>query len=419
MSDGVQGGLGLFSESFARAPEGVLARLAGEEQAFFDGESGFWVLSRYADVRNALMDPERFRPDNVLDALVPFSWRAMRVLGAAGFNLPPTLANNGTETHAGLRSLVNGFFNGAALRDGQEVVDRASRRALEAFSRRLEEDGEADIATVVGRRVPAEVLMEVLGLEGASHEELERWTHASLQLFWGRPSAEEQEGLAGHASDFYRWLLAQVVRVPTAPAGSFLAALGAHRKPDGKPLRRSEMAAVCYFMAIAGQVSTGYLVSTALLRLAEEPGAWEEAASHPGRLAPWCEEVLRRDSPLSTWRRVTAAPVEIGAVRIPAGSQVLLALAGSGWDEEVFPDPQRLDPARERCGRHLAFGAGRHRCVGAAFARMELQRILAAVLERFPSLALSRSDPPPYLALLSFRAPLEVWLRRPSPSRLS
>ncbi|MEE4598184.1 cytochrome P450 [Streptomyces sp. DSM 41524] len=73
---------------------------------------------------------------------------------------------------------------------------------------------------------------------------------------------------------------------------------------------------------------------------------------------------------MTTWRRVTARPTELGEIRLPANAQPLLMLMGTGSDPETFADPERMcAPHRANIRHHLAFGAGRHRCPGASLAR--------------------------------------------------
>ncbi|WP_261992452.1 cytochrome P450, partial [Streptomyces sp. MS191] len=203
--------------------------------------------------------------------------------------------------------------------------------------------------------------MELLGIEGVDPATLVRWSDASLELFWGRPAPERQLELAELAGEFHRWLTATVRDAEAAP-DSFVGALARHLLPDGRPLDVATAVGACFFVFIAGQSTTGQLISTVLHRALTEPGLWPRPASEPGLAEAWVEEVLRREPPVTTWRRVTAHPVELGGVRLPAGAHLLLMLMGTGSDPEVFGDPELMCPHRPNARHHLAFGVGRHRC---------------------------------------------------------
>jgi cytochrome P450 len=125
-------------------------------------------------------------------------------------------------------------------------------------------------------------------------------------------------------------------------------------------------------------------------------------ARHPEQLAG-----LRGDDPVAVARaveelsrfiqlgdngvllpRVTTEEVELGGVRLPAGTPVLPAIASANRDASVFAGADTLDLSRAD-NPHLAFGAGPHHCLGAALARMELQEALGALLRRLPGLRLA------------------------------
>jgi cytochrome P450 len=166
---------------------------------------------------------------------------------------------------------------------------------------------------------------------------------------------------------------------------------------------------MCFFVFIAGQSTTGQLIATVVSRALTEPGMWPRVAGEAGLAEAWVEEVLRREPPVTTWRRVTARATELSGVRLPASAELLLMLMGSGSDPEVFPAPERMCPHRENIRHHLAFGAGRHRCPGASLARTEAAVALRTAARHLPRLqSATGSADTPMLGLLSFRAPLRV-----------
>jgi cytochrome P450 len=219
--------------------------------------------------------------------------------------------------------------------------------------------------------------------------------------------------LAELVGEFHQWLTSAVCS-DTAPPGSFIWTLARHRLPDGEPLGVQTAVSVCVFSFIAGQSTTGQLIATVLRRALTEPGLWPRSAHESSLAEAWVEEVLRRESPVTSWRRITARPVELSGVPLPAGAQVLLMLLGSGSDPEAFPHPERMCPGRTNIRHHLAFGAGRHRCPGASLARTEAVVALRAAARRLPGIRLAAEGiEPPMLGLLSFRSPLRVAVEQP------
>jgi cytochrome P450 len=123
------------------------------------------------------------------------------------------------------------------------------------------------------------------------------------------------------------------------------------------------------------------------------------------------EEMLRFDTSVVGWRRLTTRPVEIAGVEIPAEARLLLLLASANRDEQQFGDPEVFDIHRENAGKHLAFSQGIHYCLGAPLARLEARIAFELLTERMPDLRLSPEDQ--HLEFdpnISFRGPKELWV---------
>ncbi|HUQ58660.1 hypothetical protein [Lentzea sp.] len=337
---------------------------------FLDGR---WVVSAYDDVRAVLADPVTFLPDNALTAVTPVAPAALRALVRARFSLPPTLANNGSPSHARLRKLVASFFTPARVAAAEPRI-----RSLV-----LERLGGSDLVRSLAWDLPAIVLMDLLGCRNVDIPTLKRWSSASLEFFWGDLSRERQMELVDDVGEFHQWL----VKRYDARDGELFCALA------DAGVSAEDSAGLCYFLLIAGQETTTQLLSTALRRALQDRALWARLPL-PGVAEAFVEDVLRTETPVVTWRRLTAREVVLSGVRVPAGAELVLLLSG----EETDP-------------RHLAFGYGRHFCLGAGLARLEAAVTLRTVAEHEPSLELAGPEPE-WLHLLSFRAPKSVAVSR-------
>ena len=404
--------LDLFSEGFVHDPYPWLDVLRTHSPVHRDSKTGLWLVSRHRDVSRVLLDPDSFHPSNAQNAVTPLSGAALRLLARAGFRAPPALANNGTSSHLGLRRAVTRFFNAERVSAAVPVIEHTVETLVRGAERQIGADGTFDLFSDFAQLLPCRVLMDQLGIQGVEAATLIQWSDASLELFWGAPTLQRQLKLAEQVAEFYRWLT-EILHNAAAQPGSFIAALTAHRLPDGQPLDLATKASACLFVFVAGQSTTGQLISSVLRQALTEPGLWQRAAYEPGLAEAWVEEVLRREPPVTTWRRVAAQPVELGGTHLPRGAQLLLMLMGSGSDPDVFPSPEQMCPHRENIRHHLAFGAGRHRCPGASLARTEAAIALRAVASRLTDIQLVPDKrEAPMLGLLSFRAPLSVVIER-------
>ncbi|MDO8732196.1 MAG: cytochrome P450 [Actinomycetota bacterium] len=405
------GQVDLFDPNFVNSPNGLLAELRETAPVYFDEITGCWLVSRHADIRSVLRRPKLFRPENALTAITAIDPSALRTLARVGFELPATLANNGGPSHADFRALVRQFFAPSAIATALPLIRELALESAALVKHDLDANNEADLVALVTRYLPARVLIALLHLDDIDLPTLKRWSTASLELFWGNPDVARQRELAVQAAEFYSWLR---VRITSAdPSGvNLFSQLAAHRTPDGQPLRIEESVGICYFLLVAGQETTTQFLSAVLRKLIGQPDIWRRLANADAYadklIASECvEEVLRLETPVVTWRRITSEPVMLGEQLLPADAQVLLMLAGSGSDPDVFEEPDRFVPGRVGARKHLAFGFGRHYCLGATLARTEAHEVLRILARELPDIALIEAQPP-MLGLLSFRAPLRL-----------
>jgi cytochrome P450 len=138
-------------------------------------------------------------------------------------------------------------------------------------------------------------------------------------------------------------------------------------------------------LLLAGHETTADLISLGLRGLLLAPPTLARLRAEPDRIPNAVEELLRWDTSVQISQRRSHAEIELGGVRVPAGETFVLLNGAANRDPAQYPDPDTIDLARAPKD-HLAFGLGRHRCLGAALARVEIQTALAAILRRFPRL---------------------------------
>jgi cytochrome P450 len=180
-------------------------------------------------------------------------------------------------------------------------------------------------------------------------------------------------------------------------------------EPAGRPLGDDEVACLCFVLFLLGVETTTSLLGSAIRTLLERPQAYQELRREPALVKPAVEELLRFESPVQVSVRQATAARSLGGHAVRPGERVLLLLGAANRDPAVFPDPDRLD-FRRSGPPHLAFGEGRHHCVGATLTRLEAQIGLAAFLAKPPC---RRSDGDvsfwPYQIVRRLRSlPLEI-----------
>lgn len=382
----------------------------GRAVAADQGHCPYLVVRDPDTVRDVLHRPADFSPANALVAVTPLEGPALRVLQRVGFALPPVLASNDMDTHAGIRRVVAGFFTPATVAAMEPRIRELAREAARNAAARLEVSGQADLVHTVAAIPPAVVMLELLGLPVRDLADLKRWGLDSMELFWGWPDEDRQLELARSAADFYVWLRKLVVESLKIPGRNLFKSLADHG------LSTPELCSLGYFLLIAGQETTTQLISTTLFRLLEgsAPAGWKDAASEAGSRA-MVRHVLTTESSVPTWRRVAAHDTDLGGELVPAGAEILLELSGNKIT--AAPAPESLSRSaqaarsqtarRQSTGYGIVFGSGIHRCLGAKLAELEAAVTVQETAAALPGIQL-RDHEPEWIRLLSFQAPRTV-----------
>ena len=181
---------------------------------------------------------------------------------------------------------------------------------------------------------------------------------------------------------------------------------------DPEALTVDEIVGVIYGLSFAGHETTTNLTTNAVRRLLEHPDQWREICADPTLIPGAVEEVLRFDTSVIAWRRITTRAVSIGGVEVPAHAKLMLMLAAADHDPGRFPDPDAFDIHRADAARHLAFGKGIHFCLGAPLARMELRIVLELLTKQAPDLAMAADQDLTFPPNIAFRGPHRLLLER-------
>jgi len=186
----------------------------------------------------------------------------------------------------------------------------------------------------------------------------------------------------------------------------------------GRPITEEEIVGTVQLLILGGLETTAGALGLAMVRLCRDRELQQALRASPDLIPGAVEESLRIDPSFVCVGRTAVRDAELAGQAIAAGDKILIHWASANRDPGEFPDPDRFDPGRQR-NRHLAFGAGPHRCVGSSLARMNMRIALAELLRRLEDIRLDDSCPEQairYHAGLT-RSPLSVPIRFTPASR--
>lgn len=333
------------------------------------GEVGY-VVTRNDDAQRALTHPAFSRGALFRPGAPPFAL-------ASSVGTADSLLNMDPPEHTQVRIVVSKAFTRrrvAGMRGGiQEVTDDLLDRMADAGP-------PVDLVGALCAPLPVTVICQLLGVPYEDRASFRAWTSAAMTVTGYSP--EQAAQALQNLSDYLAGLIA---KRRTEPADDLLSALVAARDQEER-LTEPQLVNLGMLLLIAGHETTLYQLGRSVHALLRRPQLYASLHADPNRVPSAVEELLRlRSSVPGAAPRLTTQDAEIGGVRIPAGSIVMLKLSNANRDPHIIRDPEEMDFNRPD-NKHLAFGHGPHFCLGAALARAELQVALAALVRRFPSL---------------------------------
>jgi cytochrome P450 len=327
-------------------------------------------LSRYEDVKWALRHPEVFSS-------------APEAIGV-GQEQPLIPLQVDPPDHAKYRHLLDREFTATRMAELEDDARALVNRLIDGFVDRGECNFHEDFATPL----PSAVFLEFMGLPQSDLPKFLGWRDDTI-----RPDVapDDLEGAArireraGHEiTAYFEGAVDERRRHPDAGLLSRLAV----GEVEGRPLTREETLGICHLLMLGGLDTVTATLDCAIVHLARDDDARHRLVKDLSLTSSAVEELLRYETPVMMVVRVLAQDCEIGGVEFKAGDHATLLIGAADMDAEEFDDPHIADFDRS-ANRHLAFGAGPHRCLGSHLARLELRLALEEWHRRIPEYAIA------------------------------
>ncbi len=334
-----------------------------------------WFVTRYEDVVSVAKD-DRFSRDIL--PLVRWLPRFVRV------PLTRQMLSQDPPDHTRLRKLVSQAFTPTRIERLRGRIQAVCDELLE----NVPQTGAFDLVRDYALPIPLTVISELLGIPKDERQHFHRLAHGSLPLSTASGILDVPRGLP------YMWLITRYFRRLFAerrarPGDDLLSAL-VQAEAAGDRLDEDELLGIANLLLVAGYETTAHVIGSAALALLQHPDQLVRFVREPDLTTSSIEELLRYTSPVEmTTPRIAREDVTLASVTIPRGAWVIAVIGAANRDESVFRDPDTLDLARVP-NPHVAFGQGRHFCLGANLARIEAQVALTTLFARFPGLRLAQ-----------------------------
>lgn len=357
--------------------------LRNEAPLCWDEQSQAWLISRYDDVINLLLDHRRFTaklqspsPENI-----GYEQRSkiFEILSKTMYWVEP-------PNHTRLRELVEKTFipriSGMKERIQQIVDDLLDK---------VQAQGHMDIISDLADPLPVLILTELLGVPEKEVTQLKQWGLSMVKVFSNAPTAPEEDRQILQdlvaMTDYFRSLIKQRIQKPSDDLITDLTLV----EKQGDNLSQQEIIVNIGLLLAAGIAVATYLIGNSLLALLRHPDQMQKLRKDPSSIGSAIKEFLRYETSLQWVVRRATVDVELHGQLIRKDQLVLVGLGAANRDETRFLDADHLDINRQD-NSHLAFGSGPHFCLGASLFHLQAEIAINTTLHRLNGLRLESNS---------------------------
>ncbi|MDX6698744.1 MAG: hypothetical protein QOE65_2141 [Solirubrobacteraceae bacterium] len=362
----------LFKRMRSECPVHWTARI-GE----YPDEAGYWSVTRPEDLRTVSMDFETYSSElggvtALTNAVMP-----LELIRAMFIGMDP-------PKHDRLKMLFQRGFTPKRIAEHEDAIRAITVAALD----RLEGRETCDLVTDLAQPVVSRVIGSFMGVPP---EEDETWARLMNSIMAAGDPDLNPDGVQAvmerdvpEMFERCRALIAERRERPTEDLTSVLV----HCEVDGQSLEEHEIVMGFFLLVAAGNDSTKATFCSGMRALLEHPEERDKLLADPSLIPGTVEESLRMFPAFAHFRRTATRDTELAGQPIREGDKVVMWYVAAGRDPERFADPDRFDVTRDP--DHQSFGAGgRHFCLGAALARLELRVLFEETLKRHPGMELA------------------------------
>ena len=358
----------LYTQEAADRPRETYARIRSEcpvsrEAGWTGGDERTVYISRYEDVMWALRHPEVF-------SSAPGAVNIGQEHPLIPLQVDP-------PDHAKYRRMLDPEFSPAKMKALEPDVRALVNQLVDVFAEKGVCDFHEDFATPL----PSSIFLRLMGMSQDDLPKFLQWRDDTI-----RPDTddmEEAQRIRDRVGAEIQAYFDRALDEKAANPDDGLMSRIAVGEVDGRPLTRGEQLGMCHLLMLGGLDTVTATLDCMIAYLAHHPDRRQALLDDPALLDTVVEELLRTETPVVMVPRVIAQDATIGGVEVKAGDTAVILLGAADTDDAEFPDADSVDFSREK-NRHVAFGAGPHRCLGSHLARMELRVAIEEFHKRIP-----------------------------------
>jgi cytochrome P450 len=351
-------------------PYPMFRRLREEAPLYYNEQHDFYVLSRFGDVDDALVDYQTFSSAR----------GAILEIIKANIDLPPgTVIFEDPPIHDIHRKLLSRMFTPRKINELEPKIREFCARSLDPLIGTSGFDFVADL----GAQMPMRVIGMLLGVPEEDQEAARDFANAQLRTEAGKPMETSMANVA--SPDFFGQYIDWRAEHPSDDIMTELLNVEFEDETGTvRRLTRDELLTYIGVVSGAGNETTTRLIGWTGKVLAEHPDQRRALAEDPSLIPAAVEELLRYEPPAPHVSRYVTRDIEYYGQRVPEGSVMMMLIGAANRDHRQFPPDGDVFDIRREMHQHLTFSVGTHYCLGSALARLEGRIALEEILKRFP-----------------------------------
>lgn len=391
---GKLGGASLTDPAILAHPNAFFHSMRQEDPVHYDEKLGMWLVSRYDDIVTVLRDPIVYSDKHGYAAQYAsgFFEEFKKILETEGGGFFPDVIKDDPPAHTRVRRLLDKAFTAHRVATLEPGITRVIVELIEKLADQAAGDKVVDGVNDFAVPLTIAVICEQLGIAQFNARKIQEWSGAVTAQIGRMQDREQMVANARLICELQNFIIAEMKSRQESPREDMISDLVHAKLEDGSTLSFAEAVSLVRAMVIAGNDTTATAIGNLLYVLATRPEVAQllkDSADDERMLNRFVEELLRIEPPVRGLAKMTTTETVLGGQKLPAHAHLLVLYASGNDDETQFACPRNFDPNRGNIAKHVAFGTGVHRCVGASLARMEIKVAARELIKRIDKLKLA------------------------------
>jgi cytochrome P450 len=375
-------------------PYEFYARLREEAPIYRMPTTGFYLVTSFELAREVIRQPDLFasgvspmalKPGGVPQAIIDLYTKE-------GWLPTASCSTSDPPRHTWVRHLLDRLFTVGKVREMAPYIERVANELIDGF----DGGGHCEFVREFAHPLPMMIIADQIGVPRQDLARFKAWSDAIVEPFSMMISAERELECARLVVEMQHYFAERIEERRREPQSDLLTIIAQAKLDDGQPIEMRELLSIVTIDLLAsGNETTTAALASGLKLLIDDPAPLADLERDPALFEPLAEEILRLESPAQGMFRRVTADTELGGVKLREGDLLSLRFGAANRDETQFSNAAKIDLRRPQPGKHLAFGIGRHHCIGAPLARQELVISFRALCRRLRNFRLTPGTPPP------------------------